>query len=135
MDKVAMVTEIQVLGLSVILLIVQIVLHAQSALPELGLDYLASPRDEPRPLKNTTAGRAHRALANLLETYPGFIALALALAVTGKAGGLGATGAWIWLVARIAYVPLYLAGVKFVRTIAWGISLLGLVLMLIRLFS
>jgi uncharacterized MAPEG superfamily protein len=135
MEKMAMVTEIQVLGLSVVLLIVQIVMQAQSALPELGLDYLAGARDERRPIRSPLAGRAHRALENFLETYPGFIALALALAVTGKTGGLGAAGAWLWLAARVVYVPLYLAGIKFVRTIAWGISVLGLVLMLTRLFS
>lgn len=134
MDKAAMVTEIQVLGLSVILLLVQIILQAQTAIPELGLDYAAGPRDEPRPVKSTTAGRARRALANLLESYPAFVALALALAVSGKAGGLGATGAWIWLAARIVYVPLYLAGISMVRTVAWGVALLGLVLMLVRLF-
>jgi uncharacterized MAPEG superfamily protein len=135
MEKIAMVTEMQVLGLSVVLLILQVLLQAQSVMPELGLDYAAGPRDEHRPIKSTIAGRAHRALANLLETYPGFVALALALAITGKAGGLGATGAWLWLAARVVYVPLYIFGIKFVRTIAWGISLLGLVLMLIRLFS
>ena len=135
MDKAAMLTEIQVLGLSVVLLIVQILLQAQTAIPELGLDYAAGPRDEPRPVKSTTAGRARRALANLLETYPGFIALVLALAVSGKAGGLGATGAWIWLAARVIYVPLYLSGISMVRTVVWGVSLIGLILMLIRLFS
>ena len=135
MDKAAMVTEIQVLGFSVILLIVQIIMQAQSAMPELGLDYAGGPRDEPRPVKSLTAGRAKRALANLLETYPAFVALALALAVTGKAGGLGATGAWVWFIARVVYVPLYLFGIPMARTVAWGVSLLGLVLMLFRLLA
>jgi uncharacterized MAPEG superfamily protein len=135
MDRAAMATEIQVLGLSVILLIVQVIMQAQSALPELGLDYLSGPRDQLRPVNSTTAGRARRALANLLETYSAFVALALALAVSGKAGGLGATGAWLWLAARIVYVPLYLAGIPMIRTIAWGVSILGLVLMLFRLLA
>lgn len=135
MDKAAMAVEIQVLGLSVILLIVQILLQAQTALPELGLDYAVGPRDESRPIKSTIAGRARRALANLLETYPGFIALAVALVLSGKAGGLGATGAWIWLIARVVYIPLYLFGIPLVRSLCWGVSILGLVLMLIRLFA
>ena len=135
MDKIALVTEIQVLGFSVILLLVQIIMQAQSAMPELGLEYAGSARDEPRPVKSLTAGRAKRALANLLETYPAFVALALALAVTGKAGGLGATGAWVWFIARVVYVPLYLFGIPMARTVAWGVSLLGLVLMLFRLLA
>ena len=35
--------------------------------------------------------------------------------------------------ARIVYVLLYAAGVRGVRTLAWVISIVGLVLMLIRL--
>ena len=134
MDKIAMAAEIQALGLSAVLLILQVMLQAQAALPELGLEYTAGPRDEPRPVKSAIAGRAKRALANLLETYPAFIALALALAVSGKAGGLGATGAWLWLAARVVYVPLYIFGIAWIRTLAFAASLLGLVLMLIRLF-
>ena len=79
------------------------------------------------------AGRLDRALKNLLETYPAFIALALALVVTGKTGGMGAAGAWLWLVARVVYVFLYAAGVPVVRTIVWAASIVGLVLMLLHL--
>jgi uncharacterized MAPEG superfamily protein len=81
------------------------------------------------------AGRLDRALMNLLETYPAFIALALALVVTGKAVGIGATGAWLWLTARVFYLVLYAAGIPVARTIAWFASILGLLLMLIRLMS
>ncbi len=79
------------------------------------------------------AGRAQRALDNLKESYPAFIALALALAVSGRTGGLGATGAMLWFVARVVYHPLYLFGVPYVRSFAWIASMLGLLLMLIRL--
>ena len=79
--------------------------------------------------------RLLRALRNFLETYPAFIALALALVVTGKAGGLGATGAWLWLLARVLYVALYAAGIPLVRTLVWAASIVGLVLMLVRLIS
>ena len=72
---------------------------------------------------------------NLLETYPAFIALALALTVTGKTGGLAATGAVLWLIARLAYVVVYAAGIPVIRTAIWFASIVGLVLMLIRLLS
>ena len=49
--------------------------------------------------------------------------------------GIAATGAWLWLVARIAYAILYATGTPVVRTIAWFASLVGLVMMLIRLMS
>ena len=85
--------------------------------------------------RSVVAGRLLRALKNLLETYPAFIALVLALVVTGKTGGLGATGAWLWLVARVVYVVLYAAGIPVFRTLVWSASIIGLVLMLIRLMS
>jgi uncharacterized MAPEG superfamily protein len=128
-------TEITYLAWSVILLIVQIVIQASTANRELGLPYNAGPRDEIRRPTAATAGRAERALRNLLETYAAFVGLALALAVTGRTGGLGAAGAAIWFWARVVYVPLYLAGVPYARTLAWTVSAVGLVLMLIRLWS
>ena len=76
-----------------------------------------------------------RALKNLLETYPAFIALVLALVVTGQTGGIAATGAWLWLLARVVYVVLYATGTPVVRTLAWAASILGLVMMLIGLMT
>jgi uncharacterized MAPEG superfamily protein len=134
MEAVAASTEITVLAWSVVLLLVQVIVQASAAI-DLGPKYLFSPRDENRVSRSVVAGRLLRALRNLLETYPAFVALALALVVTGKAGGIGATGAWLWLIARVAYLALYAAGIPIARTIAWFLSIVGLVLMLIRLIS
>ncbi|MEF2074081.1 MAPEG family protein [Consotaella aegiceratis] len=126
-------TEIMLLGWSVVILFVHIGLQGQLATAERGLDWNASARDgEQKPL-GKYAGRADRALRNFLETYPAFIGLALALAMTNRAGGLGMIGAWLWFVARIVYIPLYLFGVPYVRSLVWLASLLGLVLMLVQL--
>ena len=59
----------------------------------------------------------------------------LALAVTGKTGGIAATGAVLWLVARVLYVVVYATGTPVVRTLIWFASIIGLVLMLVRLMS
>jgi uncharacterized MAPEG superfamily protein len=80
-------------------------------------------------------GRATRALANYVENFTPFVALALALIVTQRAGGAGALGATIWVLARIVYIPLYLFGVIYARTAAWAISIVGLVMMLWRLIG
>ncbi|MEQ1951683.1 MAPEG family protein [Mesorhizobium yinganensis] len=125
-------TEITVLTWSVVLLLVQVIVQA-TATYDLGPKYLFSPRDEGRVSRSVVAGRLGRALRNLLETYPAFIALALMLVITGKAGGLGATGAWLWLAARVVYVIIYAAGVPVVRTLVWLVSIVGLLLMLARL--
>ena len=86
----------------------QLLLQSLSSAVELGASYKAGPRDEGRELRGIFAGRADRALRNMLETFPVFAALALALVVNGRNGGMGALGAEIWVIARVLYVPLYL---------------------------
>jgi uncharacterized MAPEG superfamily protein len=123
------------LGLGVVLLIVQLFLQAIPATLEFGGDYRAGPRDESRVLRGAFAGRADRAFRNLLETFPAFAALALALVVTGRNGGLGALGAEAWVALRVLYVPLYLIQIPFARSLVWFASMFALVAMLVRLFQ
>ncbi len=135
MQASAMSTEITLLGWSVVLLIVQIALQASAGVLELGLPYALTARDERKQVQGLYAGRLERALRNLLESYAAFVALALALAVTGKTGGMGALGAQVWFWARIVYLPLYIFGIPGLRTLVWTVSLIGLLMMLARLFS
>ena len=134
MEAAAASTEIWVLGWSAVLLVLQVVAQATAA-GDLGATYLLGPRDEKRQSKSILAGRLDRALKNLLETYPAFIAIVVALVVTNKTGGLAATGAWLWLAARVVYVLLYAAGIPVLRTLIWVVSIIGLVLMLIGLMT
>ncbi len=125
-------TELLLLGWSTVLLFAHVMLQGQLVTRERGTDWNAGPRDGDEKPLGPLAGRAARALANFQETYPIFVALALGLAVSGRTGGIGAIGAIIWFVARIVYIPLYLFGVKYVRSLCWLVSILGLLLMLIR---
>ncbi|WP_342360330.1 MAPEG family protein [Terrarubrum flagellatum] len=132
MNPAAATTEISVLGWSVLLLLVQIVAQTLSLVKDAGLGYAMSPRDANPAITDLTKRLTH-ALRNFAETYAAFVGLALALVVTGKAGGLGATGALVWFWARVIYVPLFAIGVPGLRTAVWTVSIVGLVLMLIRL--
>jgi uncharacterized MAPEG superfamily protein len=132
MEAVMQSTEVYVLGWSAVLLLVQVVAQA-SASGDLGPKYLFSVRDEELRTKSLVGRRLDRALWNLLETYPAFIALVVALSLTDKVGGIAATGAVIWIVARVIYVGLYAAGIPVIRTFVWLASMIGLALMAVRL--
>jgi uncharacterized MAPEG superfamily protein len=91
-------------------------------------------RDHVRPL--TVVGeRATRALDNMHEALPVFLALALMNMIVGTAAGTAITGATVFLIARAVYVGLYMAGVPVVRTLVWAVSWVGLVMMLLPLLD
>lgn len=77
------------------------------------------------PETTSITGRADRALVNATEAMILFFPLVF-LSQNAQGAVLGAT---IFVVARIIYVPLYLAGVPFLRTIAWVAGLVGLFMM------
>ena len=91
-------------------------------------------RDHVRPL--TVVGeRATRALANMHEALPVFLALALLNMIVGTAAGLAVTGATLFLIARVVYVAIYVAGVPVLRTLVWAVSWVGLALMIAPLID
>lgn len=92
------------------------------------------PRDHLPPL-TVIGGRAARALANMQEALPVFLGLALLNLILGTAAAMAITGGWIFLIARLIYVPLYLAGVPVLRTLVWVGGWVGLVMMLIPLLD
>lgn len=92
------------------------------------------PRDQPPP-QSVIGARAERALANMLEALPVFLALALLNLIVGTAAGMAISGATVFLVARILYVPAYLAGIPGLRTLIWLGGWVGLVMMLLPLLD
>jgi uncharacterized MAPEG superfamily protein len=83
---------------------------------------------EPTPL----GGRAERTARNAKEASIFFVPLAL----VAHAAGLDAEvllGAQIAFWARVAYVPIYIAGIKVVRSLVWMVGVVGYILMVIEL--
>lgn len=118
---------------SVALLFLHIGAQAIAATSELGSAWNVGPRDAGERPQGVVAGRAERALRNYLETYPAFAVLAVALVASGRADGVGLIGGGLWLAARIVYLPLYLAGVPYWRSLVWLAAAIGLALMAARL--
>jgi uncharacterized MAPEG superfamily protein len=130
-----MAIELTILGWSVILLLVHVVIQSGPTALELGFSYEMSARDAGLQPQSLYAGRARRALNNYLETYPGFVALAAAVVLANRTGGASALGAEIWLGARVVYLALYLLGIPYLRTLVWAVSIVGLLVMAVRLLS
>ena len=90
--------------------------------------------DHMRPL--TVVGqRATRALANMHEALPVFLALALLNMIVDTAASAAITGATIFLIARVLYVGVYMAGIAVVRTLIWVVSWVGLAMMIAPLLG
>ena len=95
--------------------------------------WLLGPRDDPRPVTGQAA-RLSRAYANFLETFPLFAVAVLAVLVANKAGQQTTFGAWLYLIGRLAYVPVYAMGLPVVRTLAWTASMVGIIWILVAFF-
>ena len=127
-----MTTEFTLLAWSVVLGLVHAVATGQFSVAQHGLRYGLSPRDEPRPLTGIGA-RVQRAFANYMQTFPFFAAAVLMAHAAGRHSWLTVTGAQLYFWARLVYVPLYAAGIPVVRTLAFLVAMVGIVLILVAL--
>lgn len=94
-----------------------------------GLPYAASPRDTAAPRGMPLYGqRLDRATKNLLETAPFAIAAILLAHIVGRHGALLQWGAALYFWGRVAHVLTYVAGVAYARTVAFFVSVAGIVL-------
>ena len=125
-----MTTELTLLAWTLVLALVQIMLTANLRTAETGIQYNASARDGEAPPPRAVTARLQRAQANLFETLPLFIGAVLIAHVSGSEGDLTLWGCWMYLIARIVYIPLYAAGIPYVRSLVWLVSLAGLVMVL-----
>ncbi len=122
-----MAAEYTILGWAVALGLAQILLTAFVRTRAYGAAWNTGARDAtPTDRKTALAGRLERAQANFFETFPLFAAAVLACGAAGRFSHPVEIGCWTYLAARVAYVPLYAAGVPYVRTLVWALSLIGL---------
>ena len=131
-----MTVELEMLTLSIVLGIVQIVAASHAASLQRGYRWTASSRDEEEkvpPLRGV-AGRLDRALRNFVETFPLFAAVVLVAHVSDTHNALTSLGAQMYIWARLAYVVLYAAGVPLIRSLIWNVATVGILLLVAALF-
>jgi uncharacterized MAPEG superfamily protein len=80
------------------------------------------------------AARAYRAHVNLTENLAPFVILVLVAHVSGRANGTTALGATFFFWARLLYVPVYMAGLIYVRTAVFFVGTVGEIMILTQLF-
>ena len=117
-----MIPELTVLALAVLLLLVQLAWAATRANLEVGSSWFLSPRDEPAPELSRGTNRLKRAYANHVEALVPFAAVALLVAASDQSSPVTAACAWIYLAARVLYVPAYLYGWVPGRSILYGLG-------------
>ena len=121
-----MTVELKMLGWSVVLGLVYVMVAATLMTQQRGLKWNASARDgETKPLTGVAA-RGSRASRNFLETFPFFAALVLAIVVAQKNTPHTELGTELYFWARVAYLPIYLLGIPYLRTLVWALSLIGM---------
>ena len=125
-----MAVELKILAWGALLLFVYIFAAIRAKTQQYGRKWNMSARDEERPPPNALTGRLMRAQANFQETFPIAIVALLGVVVAGRTSQWTAIGGWMWLGARLVYLPLYALGVPVVRTLAYTVSIIGLAIVL-----
>jgi len=91
------------------------------------LSWMMSSRDvDLDTSSNLYLQRVNKSTANLYESLPAFLALALLSLVLGVDTS---SAACVWLIARVGHLIFYVAGIGLLRTASWLISLGALVCM------
>jgi len=124
--------ELSLLLWSVVLAFVQVLIAVQGAMMQVGLPALAGNR-EPQPEFTGWAGRAQRAQRNMIENLVPFAALVLVAVVAGKTNNMTLLGAQMFFWARVAYTAVYIAGIPWLRTGVWFVSVIGMILIFAQL--
>ena len=122
--------DLKYLLFSTILTFVQVLVAAIGANQAVGLNTLAGNREGLGEIGGW-AGRAKRAHLNMIESMVLFAALVLIAATAGKANAMTAMGAAIFFWARLAYAVIYIAGIAWLRTLVWFVSVIGMAIIVL----
>ncbi|MGR3322317.1 MAG: MAPEG family protein [Pseudooceanicola sp.] len=129
-----MTPELTALALAAILQIAQIALYSVAGQAQAGTKAALKPRDEKIELTGKP-GRIQRAMNNHFEGLLLFAVAVLVLSVSDQSNVLTIAFSWLYLVARLLYIPAYIFGWVPWRSFIWLTGLgATLALLLIALF-
>ena len=128
-----MTADLWALVAAMLLAVVQLTLSSVLTLGQLGGAWVAGSRDEPREVTGVS-GRLVRAHRNLLEIFPQFVAALFLVHAAHAAGSWSAIGAWVFVIARLLYVPAYAFGPVGARPICWLAAQVGIFVIVADLF-
>jgi uncharacterized MAPEG superfamily protein len=124
--------DLQLLAWAVGLTFLQMLVAVSGATLQVGLPTLVDNRDF-MPKLHDWAGRAQRAHANMLENLALYAPLVLIAVAAGRTNETTALGGEIFLAGRLAYAFIYIAGIPYLRTAVWFVSVIGLIMIFSQL--
>lgn len=132
-----MTPELTVLALAALLQVVQFALMAVPANLEAGTGKTMSPRDRDRlggtleDLVSPRTARLKRAMDNHFEALILFTVAVVVVTLGQQSSALTATCAWVYLGARVLYVPAYAFGWTPWRSVIWAVGFMATVVMVV----
>jgi len=124
--------ELILLVWSTALAVVQVLVAVAGAYTQVGLMKLVGNRED-MPRLVGWAGRAERAHLNILQNLVLFAVLVIVAVVANRTNSMTLLGAQLFFWGRLAYALIYLAGIQWLRTLSWFVSVIGLVLIFLQL--
>lgn len=122
--------ETTALGLAALLQAAQIALAGYSMHRDMGDEWNVGPRDT-TPEFSPLTGRLRRAVANHFEALALFTIAVVMVSIEDRSNVLTVVCAWIYLAARILYVPAYALGWTPWRSVIWFFGFLPTMAMIV----
>lgn len=125
-----MTPELTVLTLAALLQVIQFSMYSAASITQAGPKKAAGPHDNAIVLTGA-AGRLQRAMNNHFEGLILFGIACFVITISDQSSEFTAACAWIYLGARILYVPAYVFGWAPWRSLIWMVGLIATTLMLL----
>ena len=129
-----MTTDLQMLLAVSILSLLQFMPYFLAYLKHWGISGIVSNRDN-MPALPGWANRAIAAQSNLNENLIHFAAFVLIAQALGLSNEMSALGATIFFYARLVYWVVYIAGIIWIRTLAFMAGVVGEIMVILPLFN